>query len=232
MISTNHLAKIGQLVGDPARAAMITALMDGRALTANELAHCANITPQTASSHLAQLTEAEILKVEKQGRHRYHRLASPDIAHMIEGMMDVALLTDKTVHKISTGPRDAAMRAARVCYDHFAGRLGVAVTDALVKKGAIEFDDEAGLITPKGTKLFSKLDIDVTSNSKRSKRPICRPCLDWSERRPHVAGKLGAAICTHFLEKSFVRRVNDSRALIVTPKGHQALYDMFGVRHP
>ena len=132
--------------GDPARAGMLQALMDGRALTASELARVASITPQTASGHLTRMTAAGLLSVEKQGRHRYHRLATPAVAHMMESIMQVA--SDRPAPKrLTTGPRDAALRDARTCYDHLAGKLGVALADALVRKGYAELTSDAGIIT-------------------------------------------------------------------------------------
>ncbi|MEX1152472.1 ArsR/SmtB family transcription factor [Parvibaculum sp.] len=231
MVNTNRLAEIGSLVGEPARAAMLLALMDGRALTATELARSAGITPQTASTHLARLTSADLLRMARQGRHRYHRLASPDIARLLEDIMQIASLTARPERRIATGPRDAVMRRARTCYDHFAGQLGVAITGALVTRRVIEFDDEAGLISADGIAFLARFGIGIAPGSQTSTRPLCRPCLDWSERRPHVAGKVGAAICTHFLEKKFVRRIGDTRALEITPPGIKALREMFGIRN-
>ncbi len=234
MVNTNRIAEIGSLVGEPARASILGALLDGRALTARELAGVAGITPQTASSHLSRLTMAGLLKVEKQGRHRYHRLASPDVARMLEGIMQLASTnTTNARQKLVVGPRDAAMRMARSCYDHFAGRLGVAITDGLIAKGAVEFDDESGLVTPSGLELLHRVGIEVGETSlhhRRSSRPLCRPCLDWSERRHHIAGRLGAAISTHYIENGYVRRIGSSRALAITPHGRIALREMFGVR--
>jgi len=230
MVNTNQLAEIGALVGEPARAAMLMALMDGRALTAGELAHCAGVTAQTASSHLARLNAASLLKVERQGRHRYHRLASPAVARMLEGLLELAASSAPPPRPVVTGPRDMAMRQARTCYDHFAGGLGVAITDALVAKGVLEFDDEAGLVSPDGIAFLAGLGLAIGSGARRSSRPVCRPCLDWSERRPHVAGQVGAAICRHFFEHGYVRRIDGSRALRVTPPGRTALRRMFGVR--
>lgn len=233
MVNTNQIAEIGSLVGEPARAAILGALLDGRALTAGELAYVAGITPQTASSHLARLTAAGLLAVEKQGRHRYHRLATAAVARMLEGIMQIASGRAATAgRKLVTGPRDAAMRRARTCYDHFAGRLGVAITDGLIMQGVIEFGEEAGLVTEPGLERLAALGIeldDTAAKRARSSRPLCRPCLDWSERRPHLAGKLGAAIAAHYFERGYVRRIRESRALDVTPRGRKALRDMFGV---
>jgi len=233
MVSTNQIAAIATLVGDPARAAILTTLMDGRALTASELARVAGVTPQTASSHLAQLVGADLIDVQKQGRHRYHRLARPEVARMLEGIMQIASKDAATLQrKVVTGPRDAAMQKARTCYDHFAGQLGVMIADRLVEVGAVEFDSESGLITPQGEKFLEDLGISVDESGKpkrKSSRPLCRPCLDWSERRFHVAGKLGAAICTHFFEHNYVRRLNETRAVVITPKGQRILRDKFGI---
>lgn len=232
MVNPNQVAVIAQLIGEPARAAMLIALIDGKALTAGELARAANITPQTASGHLARLAGADLLKVSKQGRHRYHRLASGDVARMLEGLMQAAARGLPAPRKIATGPGDAAMRRARSCYDHLAGELGVAIADALVASGAVEFEDDAGLVTPLGLELAARhgfAPITSETTARRSARPLCRPCLDWSERRPHIAGSFGAAICTHFLERAYLRRIDGARALTVTPKGRTALKDIFGI---
>jgi DNA-binding transcriptional ArsR family regulator len=233
MVSTNQLAEIGALVGEPARAAMLTALLDGRALTAAELARASMITPQTASSHLARLSSAGLLAVEKQGRHRYHRLASPAVARMLEDIMEIALVgADKTRRPVAVGPRDRTMRMARTCYDHIAGRLGVAITDALVARNAILFEEDGGQLTAEGERFLRDIGIvlpERAAAARRSARPLCRPCLDWSERRPHVAGQVGAAICRHCLDRGWIRRLKDTRALSITPKGRQQLRERFGV---
>jgi DNA-binding transcriptional ArsR family regulator len=231
MVSPNKIAAVAAAVGEPARAAMLTVLMDGRALTASELAIVAGITPQTASTHLAQLVAAELVAVEIQGRHRYHRLASPGVARMLEGLMQHASASDWTRRAPRTGPRDEALRQARTCYDHLAGRLGVALADALVEHGHVEVEDDAGLITNKGAKFFAKAGIEVKGMGKDRRlvsRPICRLCLDWSERRPHLAGRLGAALCRHSLDVGWVRRIDGTRAVAVTPKGTAAMANVFG----
>ncbi len=232
MASNATFATIAALAGDPARAGMLQALMSGRALTASELARVAGITAQTASSHLARMTAAGLLAVEKQGRHRYHRLASPGVAQMIEAIMRVASDLEPAPRRISVGPRDAALRAARTCYDHLAGRLGVAVTDALVAGGYVELASDGGVVTGQGTAFLRRIGIDADCLSGRrgrhSARVLCRPCLDWSERRPHLAGALGAALCAHSLEKGWVRRIAGTRAVAITPKGARVFREDFG----
>lgn len=233
MASNAKFAEVAALAGDPARAAMLHALMDGRALTATELSRAAGVTPQTASGHLAQMSAGGLVTVTKQGRHRYHRLASPEVARMMESIMQVASDLDTLRPPPRTGPRDAALRAGRTCYDHLAGRLGVALADGLSAGGQVELSDDGGLVTESGIALFDKIGIDVASLSAargRRARVLCRPCLDWSERRPHIAGSIGAALCTRGFDDGWIRRVNDSRAVAVTRKGERVFRDVFGVR--
>jgi DNA-binding transcriptional ArsR family regulator len=234
MVSNSGFAEIAALAGDPARAAMLHALMDGRALTARELAIAAGVTPQTASAHLARLTVAGLLSVEQQGRHRYHRLASPGVARMMESIMQVAADSARARPAMVVGPREAALRAARTCYDHLAGRLGVALADAMVEAGHVELSGDAGMMTHSGMALLGRIGIDLDAiaarRGKHRARILCRPCLDWSERRPHLAGAIGAALCAHCLGAGWLRRGPATRALTVTPKGRQAFRDVFGVR--
>lgn len=233
MASTAKLAAVAALIGDPARAAMLQAMMDGRALTASELARVAGVAPQTASSHLARLTDSGLLAMEKQGRHRYHRLASQSTAQLLESLMHVAAELDPSKKPLTVGPRDAALRAARTCYDHLAGRLGVALADALVDAGHVELDSDAGIVTASGFELLSRVGIyadELAMARGKSRRILCRPCLDWSERRPHLAGALGAALCRLSFDKGWIRRIEASRAVSITPKGERALREMLGVR--
>lgn len=226
------MAEVAALVGDPARASMLQALMDGRALTAGELASVAGITPQTASGHLNQLTRAGLLFVRAQGRHRYFALASPQVAHLLETLMLVAAGT--ATPRVHTGPRDEAMRAARTCYDHLAGRLGVSIADAAARNGWIELQEDVGLLTEAGSAALASIGIilppspEALSSARQRGAPLCKVCLDWSERRPHLAGRVGAAICRHVLDKGWARRRTGSRALDVTPAGQQALRRWLG----
>ncbi len=232
MASNATFATIAALAGDPTRAGMLHALMDGRALTASELARVAGITAQTASSHLARMTAVGLLTVEKQGRHRYHRLASTSVAQMMETIMQVASDLDPLQPRLSVGPRDAALRAARTCYDHLAGHLGVALADALVAGGYVELASDGGVVTGSGIVFLRRIGIDTHSlldrHGKRSTRILCRPCLDWSERRPHLAGALGAALCTRSITNGWVRRINGTRAVAITPKGSRVFREDFG----
>jgi DNA-binding transcriptional ArsR family regulator len=231
MTNMARFAEIAALAGNPARATMLHALMEGRALTANELARVAGVTPQTASGHLAGLATAGLVRVTKQGRHRYHGLASPAVGHMLESIMQVAAEDAPAPARPTVGPRDAALRAGRTCYDHLAGRLGVALADGLAGQGYVELGWDAGLVTADGAAFLARLGIDVDAlaagGPKRSRRVFCRPCLDWSERRPHIAGAVGAALCAVSLDRGWIRRVAHSRAVTVTPEGGRVFREQF-----
>ena len=238
MLTIAAFAETASLIGDPTRANMLAALLDGRALTAKELAHAAGVTAQTASSHLAQLTRAGLLAMERQGRHRYHRLASPAVAQMLESIMSVAAGGAGGAGRARTavvGPRDAALRRARTCYDHLAGQLAVAMADRMAERAQIELSPDGGVITAEGTAFLRGLGVDLDAASARAARRgggrvFCRPCLDWSERRPHIAGALGAALCTACLAQGWIRRIDGTRAVSVTPAGRLALDQAFGLR--
>lgn len=226
MNETPRLAEIAALVGDPARANMLSVLMDGRALTAGELAYSAGVTPQTASGHLAKLTEARLLALAKQGRHRYFRLASPLVAQMLEGIMAVAV-NGPPRHQPSA-KFDAALRTARTCYDHFAGRLGVGLADALCDRGHVVLDGDGGEVTETGVEFLSGFGLEL-DDARHRRRPFCRPCLDWTERRPHLAGTVGAALASRCFDLGWFERRRDSRALVMTPEGRQGLKEVFGL---
>lgn len=224
---TNQVARTAALLGEPARTAMLLALMDGRALTAAELAKAGLVTPATASRHLALLQEAGLLAMEKQGRHRYHRLASPEVAALIENLMQLSTPPAAA----PTGPRDAALRRARVCYDHLAGRLGMAIADHLVASDAIVLQPDAQIVSMERlSALLQGLGLvdGAIQLAQVSSRPACRACLDWSERRSHVAGRLGVLICAHVLERGWLLRSASSRALTISTAGAHALRDWMG----
>jgi len=212
------LARVAALIGDPARALMLAALMDGRSRTAGELAQAGGITPQTASAHLGKLAEAGLLAIEKQGRHRYHRLASADVSHVLEALMAVSAAASKVP---VPGPRDLALRHARTCYDHLAGELAVRLADGWLANGWIDRAGDAWTLTARGARGLQALDIEPPDTALR--RPALRPCLDWSERRPHIGGQLGARLLEALFARGWVRRRRGSRALLVSDEGERAL---------
>jgi DNA-binding transcriptional ArsR family regulator len=221
-----NVAEVAALVGDPARANMLVALMDGRALTAKELAFAAGVTPQTTSGHLAKLAAAQLLTCIRQGRHRYYRVASPLVARMLESITLVAAIEAPPRHR-PRSPRDDALRLARTCYDHLAGRLGVAIAGALVARQAVVLSEDGGEVTTDGAAFFSdSLGIDLAGIPRR--RAFCRPCLDWSERRPHLAGAIGAALAQRCFALGWIERLRDSRAVAITPHGRSRLRELFG----
>lgn len=223
----NTLARVAGLIGEPARSAMLLALLDGRALAAGELARCAGVTPQTASRHLALLVEAGLLATQVQGRHRYHRLAAPQVAQALEALLQAA---GAPAQLPRTGPRDEALRLVRSCYDHLAGRLAVAMAAHLVEAGALALDDDSAQPLPALPARLAALGLDPAGLAAPARRVACRPCLDWSERRVHLAGRLGALLCGHCLAQGWLRRRPDSRALQVTPRGAAALRDWLGLQ--
>jgi DNA-binding transcriptional ArsR family regulator len=216
------MAEIAALVGDPARANILSSLFDGRALTATELSFAASVSPQTTSGHLAKLTQARLLTVVKQGRHRYYRLATPLVAQMMETIMAVA--ADSPPRYRPRTPREDALRLARTCYDHFAGRLGVAIADSLCARGHVVLGDDGGQVTETGLAFLADLGANF---SKPSRRPFCRHCLDWTERRPHLSGVVGAAIAVRCFDLGWVERGRNPRALTITPKGQQGFRRAF-----
>lgn len=224
------IAEIAALVGDPARANMLEAMLDRRALTARELALRAGIAPQTASGHLSKMITAGLITMERHGRHHYHSLASSEIARMLEGLQQVAS-TQNIKHAgrtMRTGPRDAAMRVARGCYDHMAGHLAVSVSDAMLGRGQIEFEGDGGRVTESGKLFLDRFGIDL-AGTRHLKRVFCRPCLDWSERRYHLAGAVGAALLQRTLELKWVKRQDNTRALAITRAGQEGFRKTFGI---
>ena len=226
MITGPIIAEIAALLGDPARATMVSALLDGRPLTARELASAARITPQTASSHLAKLTEAGVLSVVRSGRYRYFQLALPTVANMIDGIVAVALEKRPRYRPLSRQAR--ALSAARICYDHLAGRLSVDLTASFVTREYIVPDDDVAEITTAGTRFLTEFGIELPV-LRSTGRQLCRPCLDWTERRPHIAGAVGAAITQRYFDLGWMERMKRSHAVMVTPAGRWGFRDTFGV---
>lgn len=220
------IARIGTLIGDPGRANMLTALIGGQALTATELAQAAGVTLQTASSHLSKLEDGGMIAQRKQGRHRYFTLADAAAGTLIESMMGFAASRGHLRHK--PGPKDPALRKARVCYDHLAGDYGVRMLDSFVAREVIESDGENLKVTEGGHNELSALGIDI-GKLTANRRPLCKSCLDWSERRSHLAGTLGKALLQNFMEKGWARRSVESRAVLFSPEGERKFLSLFPV---
>lgn len=218
------IARIASLVGDPARANMLTALMNGGALTASELALEAGVSLPTASSHLAKLGDGGLLSQSSQGRHRYFRLAGPQVAAMLEAIMGVAATAGP--QRARPGPRDASMREARVCYDHLAGDHAVTMLDGFLARGILTANDGDIALGDAGPSFFAATGVDLAALPGK-RRPVCRACLDWSVRRSHLAGSLGAAILDRILAEKWARRDPESRAVRFTPPGRRAFEKTF-----
>ncbi len=219
-----NIAHIASLVGDPARANMLTALTSGTALTASELALEAGVTLPTASSHLAKLTSGGLLKLAVQGRHRYFSLAGPQVAAMLESIMGVAATVGP--QRVRPGPKDQAMREARVCYDHLAGDVAVKMLDGFLSAGLLVQSDDRIDLGGEAQSFFAARGID-TKGKTGQRRPVCRGCLDWSVRRSHLAGSLGAAILDKAFAEKWARREKGGRTVAFTPPGREAFRKAF-----
>jgi DNA-binding transcriptional ArsR family regulator len=227
MVAAANLVEVAALVGDTARATILAALMGGQALTGNELAFLARISRPTASEHLARLAEARLIAVTRQGRFRYYRISSPLVARMLESILTVAAIEVPSRYQPRSIQEDA-LRFARTCYDHLAGRLGVALADALVANGHLILDEDGGMVTEAGAEFLTAFGANLTRRP-RSTRTFCRPCLDWSERRYHVAGLVGTGIWRRCLELGWLARDRDSRVVRITTDGRAGLRDTFGL---
>jgi DNA-binding transcriptional ArsR family regulator len=219
-----NIARIASLVGDPTRADTLTALMTDRALTATELAAIAGVTKQTMSAHLAKLLDSALIAVDQQGRHRYFRLANADVAALLESLMGVAFRTGAV--RLISSPREPLLRKARICYDHLAGELGVAAYEALLRQRILEVSKEGLRLTASGTDWFARLGVDVDA-AMQARRTLCRPCMDWSERRHHLAGALGASLLSRFKDLDWASRDKASRAIRLTPAGERNFRNLF-----
>jgi len=224
MDDTTDLARIAALLGDPARARMLNALMDGRALTATELALEGAVAPSTASSHLARLLAAELVAIERQGRHRYYRLSGTDVAEVLESLMGLAVRLGGK--RVRTGPRDPELRQARVCYDHLAGERGVQLFDSLCARGYLAPEDGTVSLTEDGRLALARFGIDFET-LRATRRPLCRPCLDWSVRRQHLGGALGAALLQEIFARGWAERRRGSRVVAFSARGAAAFSRAF-----
>lgn len=219
-----NIVGIAALIGEHARAEILTALMTGQALTATELAQVAGVTKQTVSAHLSKLLDAKLLCVESQGRHRYFRLADRDVAQLLESLMGVAYRVGAV--RVRSSPREPALRKARVCYDHLAGDLGVLVYDSLEGRRHLRVKGADLELTAQGEKFLADLGIELPSLAQQ-RRPLCRACLDWSVRRHHLAGSVGAALLERCLALGWAKRARDSRVVNFSAAGEKALRQRF-----
>ena len=219
------ISRIAALIGDPARANILTALMSGKALTATELAGEAGVTLQTASAHLGKLEAAEMIHCRKSGRHKYFTLGGDDVGHALEALMGLAAGAGHL--RTRTGPKDAALREARVCYNHLAGEKGIALFQGMLSRGFVSETDEDVILTDTGAKFLISFGVDLKA-LKRNKTPLCRPCLDWSARRTHLAGSVGRALLTQMQEMGWASRIEGTRVVKFTSKGEAAFQQEFG----
>jgi DNA-binding transcriptional ArsR family regulator len=228
MITPYPIATVGELIGEPGRAAILLALLDGRSRTAGELALAANISAQSASGHLSKLTDGGLLAVQSAGRHRYYRLAGPQIAHALEALGAIA--TKDRPAQAPSIHAEKDLYLARTCYDHLAGHVAVELAGHLEKSGVLRAQDEHNFeLGRQGKQWFAKLDIDV-DQLRRSRRSFARQCIDWTERRPHLAGILGAALCSRLMALGWFARRRNTRALRITHEGMQELRARFGLK--
>ena len=224
MSPSPNITRIASAIGDPVREDMLMALMSGRALTATELATHAGITKQTGSSHLRRLLDAHLVAMYAQGRHRYFTIANEDVAQLLERMTGVA--ANVTPARIATSPKDPALRKARVCYDHLAGELAVCLYDSLIRRGAFRFESENLMLSADGERGMRDFGVDVDALHAQ-RRVVCRPCMDWSERRHHLAGSLGAALLECVIERGWAKRDRNSRLIVFRPTGERSFIRTF-----
>jgi len=235
MTNVASLAGIAALIGDPARAAMLVTLMDGRALTAGELSAAAGVTASTGSGHLVRMLDEGLLALERQGRHRYYRIASAPVAGLLESMMSLSGELGAAAARckpVRTGPRDRALRRARLCYDHLAGEVAVGIAASMTARGQLDFGQDGAAVTPQGLDRLASLGVDLPPGAPGQPAPttFCRPCLDWSERRPHLAGAVGRALYTAFVRKGWMRGPSSGRVVTITPVGLAELRRQFGLK--
>jgi len=223
-----NMVEIAALVGDASRAAMMSALMSGQSLTGRELAEAAHVTKSTASEHLSRLVAARLVTASEGGRHRYYRIASKLVAEMIESIGAVAAFETPARYQ-PRGALSAEQRTLRMCYDHLAGAVGVAIADTLIRRGHIRMDEDGGVVTTSGARFLLDFGVDIDDGGRQARRPFCRPCLDWTERRVHLAGRLGAAIACQCFTRGWIERESARRAVRVTSRGRRGLAETFAI---
>lgn len=226
MKANSNVAMIASLVSEPSRAAILTVLMDGRFHAASELAYMARIQPQTASFHLAKLVQANVVSVEKQGRHRYYGIQNQEVAQVMESLLSIA--PPIQIKSLKQSSEDKALRYARTCYDHLAGNVGVQFTNALLRTDILREEKEGFAVTDNGEKFFRNFQIDF-EGVKNKRRSFSHKCLDWSERRHHLAGALGHALLEKFLELNWVQRLPETRAIKITSEGKRGFKEVFSL---
>lgn len=226
MSTKSNVAMIASLVSEPSRAAILTALLDGRFHTASELAHMAGIKPQTASFHLAKMTEAQVVTVEKQGRHRYYGIQDPEVAQVMESLLSIA--PPVPIKSFKQASENEAIRLARTCYDHVAGHLGVQIMDFFMQKGILSEDQDGLHITQQGVIFFADFQINL-KNIRQKRRSFSHKCLDWSERRHHLAGALGSALLDRLFELHWIEHLPTSRAIRITDGGKRGFKEIFSI---
>ncbi|MCG5251941.1 ArsR/SmtB family transcription factor [Brevibacillus agri] len=226
MNTSPNIAEIASLIGEPSRVSMLVSLMGGKALPASELARLAKITPQTASTHLAKLVEGGLLQSESHGRHRYYRLASPEVAHAMEALLTIA--NPVPVRSLRESEQLRVLRYARTCYDHLAGEVGVALTQKMIELRLLEASGQDFVLNEAGKVKLQSLGVEVDARPK-SRRRFARQCLDWSERRHHLAGSLGASLTNRLFELGWIERIPGGRAVRVTPDGAAGFLAEFGL---
>lgn len=222
-----NVATPAALIGDPARAAMLMALLDGRSMPATQLAWAAGVTPQSASNHLGKLTDGGLVAVTQQGRHRYYRLAGPHVAQALEALSGLSPVPKPLDPPLS--PKARRLREARTCYDHLAGRLGVALADAFEREGLFEADGpERYRLTAEGRARLTALGVDLTGLKSNPRGPL-RPCIDWTERRRHLAGPIAARLLDRLFQLGWIARGAEGRSALLTAAGRAGLKRVFGI---
>lgn len=226
MNASSNIAQVASLVSDASRAAILTVLLDGRYHPASELAYMAKIKPQTASFHLSKMVAANLVTVEQQGRHRYYGIQNQEVAQIMETLLSIA--PPVKIRSLNQAAENEALRQARTCYDHLAGKLGIQLTNSLLSAGVISEVGDQYTVTEKGEDFFKVFQVDL-SRVKRKRRSFTHRCLDWSERRHHLAGALGHALLERLLELHWIQRVPSTRAIKITPEGKKGLQEIFHI---